>query len=60
MAENAERAVRYLHEATQGEEGEDGKRAFSCKWFLDRSFYCVSTSSVVLLRVSQCSISMCD
>lgn len=41
---NAERAVRYLHEATQGEEGADGTRQFSCRWFLDRSFFCVSTS----------------
>ncbi|KAF1329913.1 Beta-glucosidase btge, partial [Globisporangium splendens] len=41
MSENAERAVRYLHEATQ-EEGESGKKGFSCRWFLDRSFYCVT------------------
>uniref|UniRef100_K3WA56 Uncharacterized protein n=1 Tax=Globisporangium ultimum (strain ATCC 200006 / CBS 805.95 / DAOM BR144) TaxID=431595 RepID=K3WA56_GLOUD len=41
MSDNAERAVRYLHEATQ-EEGEDGKKEFSCRWFLDRSFYCVT------------------
>ncbi|TYZ68625.1 hypothetical protein PybrP1_002816 [[Pythium] brassicae (nom. inval.)] len=42
MADNAERAVRYLHEATQGEDGEDGARSFSCRWFLDRSFFCVT------------------
>lgn len=43
MADDAERTVRYLHEATQGEEDADGKKDFSCKWFLDRSFFCVST-----------------
>lgn len=42
MADDEERTVRYLHEATQGEEGADGKKEFSCKWFLDRSFFCVS------------------
>lgn len=50
MADNAERAVRYMHEATQGEEAEDGTRSFSCRWFLDRSFYCVSTSACLPFR----------
>lgn len=43
--ENAERALRFLHE-----EGEGGKK-MSCRWFIDRAFYCVSTSPFALPRM---------
>ncbi|CAI5746963.1 unnamed protein product [Peronospora destructor] len=42
-ASNAERTVRYLYEEklNQIERGETNKK-MSCRWFLDRSFYCVT------------------
>lgn len=56
---DTERAVRYLHEATQGAEGEDGKKEFSCRWFLDRSFYCVSTYPSLVLSGKSVGVLAC-
>ncbi|KAG3036689.1 hypothetical protein PC121_g1286 [Phytophthora cactorum] len=43
LASNAERTARYLHEEklNKQESGETDKK-MACRWFLDRSFYCVT------------------
>lgn len=38
---NEQRAARYVHELN-AKDGEEDKGKMSCKWFLDRAFYCVS------------------
>ena len=44
-ASNAERTARYVHDENlkRREEGADLNKKMSCRWFLDRAFYCVST-----------------
>ncbi|CAH0473669.1 unnamed protein product [Peronospora belbahrii] len=43
QASNAERTVRYLHEERVNESKHNQKKnTLSCRWFLDRSFYCVT------------------
>ncbi|EGZ26953.1 hypothetical protein PHYSODRAFT_284032 [Phytophthora sojae] len=40
---NAERTARYLHEEKlRKEQDGDANKKMSCRWFLDRSFYCVT------------------
>lgn len=38
--ENAQRALRFLQES---EADAAGDKKLSCRWFIDRAFYCVST-----------------
>jgi hypothetical protein len=40
---NIERAKRYLQESMEKESADGEKKDFSCRWFLDRAFLCVST-----------------
>ncbi|KAL3669836.1 hypothetical protein V7S43_005213 [Phytophthora oleae] len=43
QASNAERTARYLHEEKlRKEESGESDKKMSCRWFLDRSFYCVT------------------
>jgi hypothetical protein len=50
---NADRTARYVHgeKLKQQEEGADANKKMSCRWFLDRSFFCVSTSLARIRRV---------
>ncbi|CEG39307.1 Protein of unknown function DUF3128 [Plasmopara halstedii] len=39
---NAERTVRYLHEERLKQGSGQADKTLPCRWFLDRSFYCVT------------------
>ncbi|KAI9906714.1 hypothetical protein PsorP6_016466 [Peronosclerospora sorghi] len=39
---NAERTVRYVHEQRQNQSKNGQTRSMSCRWFLDRAFFCVT------------------
>lgn len=43
QASNAERTARYVHEEKlKQEEMGNSNKSLPCRWFLDRSFYCVT------------------